>query len=202
MNFVYFLRPIGAEGPVKIGYSNNPESRLKEYLHWSPMPLYVAATIPGGRELEARFHQYFADSWTHHEWFRASAALSLVIDAINAGTFNTDVLPEKERCTRFARSERSRSVGGLKISFAHVVRRSGAKPPADVLEAVARVHDLWGDEFDEAQSLIYRWIYQPYERGSVAPEDMETAEKYRAYCRYRKFIIGPDARPAVCEVAQ
>lgn len=90
---VYFLRPIGMEGPVKIGSSDKPERRLREYFVWSPYPLEIAATIDGGLDLERRFHSLFRADRTHHEWFRASPELSAVIAAIRDGRFNTDALP-------------------------------------------------------------------------------------------------------------
>lgn len=43
--WVYFLRPVGEEGPVKIGVSEVPENRLRTYMVWSPMILEVAAKI-------------------------------------------------------------------------------------------------------------------------------------------------------------
>lgn len=34
--FIYFLRPIGWDGPVKIGCSNYPMLRLNALMAWSP----------------------------------------------------------------------------------------------------------------------------------------------------------------------
>lgn len=96
-SFVYFLRPVGAEGPVKIGCSVAPLERLYAYMPWSPEPLELAARIRGNYTLEARFHNRFIADRTHHEWFRASAELSATISAIKAGTFDVDTLPHGPR---------------------------------------------------------------------------------------------------------
>lgn len=46
--YVYFLRPAGQDGPVKIGCSTAPQSRLEQYMSWAPFPLEIVATVPGG----------------------------------------------------------------------------------------------------------------------------------------------------------
>lgn len=83
--FVYFLRPVGKPGPVKIGRSKSPRSRLDALMAWSPVPLEIVATIPGSYEIEYRVHALFAKDHTRREWFKPSRKLSLFIHAINAG---------------------------------------------------------------------------------------------------------------------
>jgi hypothetical protein len=90
---VYFMRPVGEAGPVKIGFSTTPESRLAAYMPWSPLPLEIAASLPGGRGLEGRFHARFSAQHLHHEWFAASADLTATIAAIRAGAFDVASLP-------------------------------------------------------------------------------------------------------------
>jgi hypothetical protein len=91
---VYFLRPIGARGPVKIGHSVNPEGRLDVYASWSPIPLELVARLSGPRSLERRFHAKFRTSWIHHEWFRWTPELGATLDGINERTFDVSTLPE------------------------------------------------------------------------------------------------------------
>ena len=91
---VYFLRPIGMEGPVKIGCSGIAEDRLATYQPWSPFPLEIAASLPGDYRLERRFHERFKAHHTHHEWFAAAPEITACIAAINAGTFDPETLPE------------------------------------------------------------------------------------------------------------
>jgi hypothetical protein len=98
MNAVYFLRPVGAAGPIKIGCSFSPEARLRTYLTWSPVPLEIAALIRGGGSgLENRLHHHFRAQWLHHEWFAPSEELSAVIDSAAAGTFDVEMLRPRGR---------------------------------------------------------------------------------------------------------
>ncbi len=90
---VYFLRPAGEEGPVKIGISVSPRGRCYECQKWSPVILELAAVIYGANlEDERRFHQHFYGQWSHSEWFHASDELSAVIRAIQAETFDLETL--------------------------------------------------------------------------------------------------------------
>lgn len=82
---VYFLRPVGMEGPVKIGCADIPELRLNEFLTWSPFPLEIVATVVGTYNLEQNLHECFADQHSHREWFHASPKLTKLIDDLRAG---------------------------------------------------------------------------------------------------------------------
>ena len=85
--FVYLVRPVGQAGPVKIGCSEEPVTRLSTLMTWSSVQLEVAATIPGGSlKLERRIHGIFADQHSHREWFHASKRLTGFIAAIASGT--------------------------------------------------------------------------------------------------------------------
>jgi len=94
-HYVYFLRPVGALGPVKIGCSRWPAERIGVYLTWSPVPLEIAACIAGGHHIERVFHERFAHLWSHHEWFREAPELEETIQAIRAGTFDIAALPDR-----------------------------------------------------------------------------------------------------------
>ncbi len=83
--FVYFLRPVGAAGPIKIGLSRYPETRLRVLMAWSPLQLEIAAQTPGDRDLEMRLHGAFIGAWTHGEWFRPVRPLTSLIDAVRGG---------------------------------------------------------------------------------------------------------------------
>jgi hypothetical protein len=92
---VYFMRPVGERGPVKIGCSGIPRKRLAAMSVWSPVHLEIVAEIPGDEALERRFHAAFRDDWTHGEWFAASERMDQTIAAINDGTFDLGSLPEQ-----------------------------------------------------------------------------------------------------------
>ena len=83
--FVYFLRPEGRLGPVKIGCSRYPASRLRALMAWSPYPLELAVEVPGERRDEKCLHSMFVADHTHGEWFRASGRLTTLIEKLSAG---------------------------------------------------------------------------------------------------------------------
>jgi hypothetical protein len=83
--YVYFLRPIGADGRIKIGCSYKPASRLVSLSVWACYPLELVAVAPGDFSTERALHDYFAADRLHHEWFRSSPELLKVIDLMSRG---------------------------------------------------------------------------------------------------------------------
>lgn len=82
MGHVYFIAAPSA-GVTKIGFTSHPvEHRLKALRGGSPVPLHLMAWGVGGREYERAFHEMFAASWSHGEWFRNTLDLIVVRDAI------------------------------------------------------------------------------------------------------------------------
>lgn len=79
------MRPVGAQGPIKIGCSRWPENRLNDLAQWSPVPLEIIASAPGNFKLERHLHERFSDSRTHKEWFGASPELVAGIAKVAAG---------------------------------------------------------------------------------------------------------------------
>lgn len=78
---VYFMRPVGEAGPIKIGCSRYPEIRVREMMMWSPVTLEIILRIPGGHDLERNIHSCFVDAHDHNEWFRpTSRLLNAIID--------------------------------------------------------------------------------------------------------------------------
>ena len=122
--FVYFVKPIGMDGPVKIGCSALPRDRRHQLAAWSPFDLEMVVCIPGSRALEERFHAYFIDDHHRQEWFLPSARMKETIAALNAGTFDFDMLPPSVGCIR------------------HAVRARGKETPlqSEYREAYAKLH--------------------------------------------------------------
>jgi hypothetical protein len=83
--FVYFIKPVGQDGPVKIGVSVTTRKRLEALAAWSPAPLEIVVSIPGDRSLEQNLHQCFDDLLIHHEWFRADPRITALMDKLLAG---------------------------------------------------------------------------------------------------------------------
>jgi hypothetical protein len=83
--YVYFIRPIGMDGPIKIGCSVKPLSRLIKFSAWSPFPLELIGSVPGSFADENRLHRRFSDLHTSKEWFMSSPLLRDTIERILAG---------------------------------------------------------------------------------------------------------------------
>ena len=83
---IYFMRPVGQVGPIKIGCSRWPDHRLRDISNWSPLPLELIATGPGNFKLERALHDKFADSRSHKEWFHPNDILLGAIAKVADGT--------------------------------------------------------------------------------------------------------------------
>lgn len=101
MKRVYFIKPIGMDGPVKIGCSCSPDGRRSTLQTWCPFPLEVVAEIDGDFDLEKRFHTLFGDSHKGREWFNVTPSMKACIAAIKAGTFDINILPDASPINRF-----------------------------------------------------------------------------------------------------
>lgn len=129
---VYFMRPIGLDGPVKIGCSVRPHDRLTTYAAWSPMRLEIAVTTPGYVHLERRFHAAFAAHRSHHEWFNAAPEITATIEALREGRFDFSTLPAP-RCLTGKKSASIESIeAGIVTRRLDALRRAGTPIPADV----------------------------------------------------------------------
>lgn len=82
---VYFVKPVGMAGPIKIGCSWHAVERLKTLSAWSPFPLEIILTIPGSYKLEKNIHACFADLHSHREWFHAADRLLAAIELLKQG---------------------------------------------------------------------------------------------------------------------
>jgi hypothetical protein len=82
---VYFAKPVGLEGPIKIGCTYQPQERIIALSVWSPFPIELLVAIPGSFKLERNLHECFADRHSHREWFNPSEKLLAGIEALKAG---------------------------------------------------------------------------------------------------------------------
>jgi hypothetical protein len=65
---IYFIQQ-GENGAIKIGYTTNPEKRLKALATASPYRLHVRLVIEGSKKLEKDLHNKFAQWQLDGEWF-------------------------------------------------------------------------------------------------------------------------------------
>lgn len=82
---VYFIKPVGMDGPIKIGCSTKPVGRLTTFSAWSPFPLELIGSVPGDFADEGRLHRRFSDLHTRKEWFMSSPLLRQTIERILSG---------------------------------------------------------------------------------------------------------------------
>lgn len=136
VSFVYFLRPIGMNGPIKIGCSAKPHLRLAAYFPWSPYPLEIAATIPGDERLERRFHAKFVDDHTHHEWFRWSFDMYRTICEVRDGTFDVATLPEPRDIRIKGWISPASIDAGRNVRRVNKMLKAGSEIPDEVMRAL------------------------------------------------------------------
>lgn len=79
---IYFLRPVGQIGPIKIGCSVAPDKRLIAIQAWSPLPLELVAICVGKNAHEQNLHARFIADRLHGEWFIWSEELQYVMDHV------------------------------------------------------------------------------------------------------------------------
>ncbi len=82
---VYFIKPIGICGPIKIGCSSVPADRLVDLMLLSPLKLELIGSVPGDMKDEYFLQRCFAHLHSHSEWFHASSELTTAIGKILRG---------------------------------------------------------------------------------------------------------------------
>lgn len=161
---VYFIKPVGMDGPVKIGCSKSPTGRRDTLQTWAPFPLEIIAEIEGGFDLERRFHSLFADSYLRREWFDWTPEMGGVIADIVAGVFDIASLPEPKRIPRSYLNGKTGPKAGTKWS-------EQRKAQARVQRAIRQAEKLsglvrdWGGEATAEQ-----FIADPFKYG-VTPDE-------------------------------
>ena len=164
---VYFLRPVGARGPIKIGCSCEPEKRVRGVEIWSPLKLEIAAFVPGGHREESILHQMFGADRLHGEWFSNSNQLSSVIEFC----VRTGKLPPLDYSLDPYRKKRAdpKSKSAMTRRISPVDQRNKSRVTAKLLKAERRVYGFAStymrpDEIEE--------IYQSYQGAfSSLPSD-------------------------------
>lgn len=182
MKLIYFLKPVGMDGPIKIGCSRHPAHRILSIAPWVPFPLEILATIPGGFDLERNIHECFAKSHSHSEWFHASPRLAKLVKDLAAGVSihqaldlaaREGPLPHGKKGSKLPASTR------LRMSYSHRIRLTEerlSKAGMAAFRAPADVHDImgeWGGRENQGPSadeaaILDRYLADP-EKYSVVP---------------------------------
>lgn len=82
---IYFIRPVGMDGPIKIGCTMSLDYRIDTLETWSPFKLEVIALLDGDTYLERNIHECFSDFHSHKEWFHPGERLLDFIEKIRDG---------------------------------------------------------------------------------------------------------------------
>lgn len=93
--YIYFMKPKGFAGPIKIGCSYIPASRLLALSFWSPFELEIIAVAPGGFDVERSLHERFAEQRGKYEWFKETPELLDLVDALKRGELLVDIHPAR-----------------------------------------------------------------------------------------------------------
>ncbi len=127
MRRVYFIKPIGLDGPIKVGCSYSPDTRRRTLETWSPFALEILAEVEGDMALERRFHALFIETHQRREWFGWSKRIATTIEAIKDGSFDVETLPAPicvSGKTRNGKGSRAREWSEPKrFSMAYTMRR-------------------------------------------------------------------------------
>lgn len=86
LGYIYFIS--AKNGPVKIGFSTNPEQRLRTISKHHAETMMLLAVTPGTMETEFELHQRWAKQRIRGEWFARTAELMRDINAIADGKLN------------------------------------------------------------------------------------------------------------------
>jgi hypothetical protein len=78
---IYFIQGVDG-GPIKIGRSDEPETRLAMLQTGNPVALRITRVITGYSRDEVLLHELFGDFRLQGEWFRPHPVLAAIADAI------------------------------------------------------------------------------------------------------------------------
>lgn len=109
MLWVYFVKPIGMPGPIKIGCSAMPRHRLSQLNSWAAFPLEIICRIPGDYDAERRFHARLQADWSHSEWFHPTPDVLAVVESAKLGVIpdtSPKILRKRDEAVMKSRGER------------------------------------------------------------------------------------------------
>lgn len=179
MPHVYFIKPVEMDGPIKIGCSMYPETRLRSLMSWSPVDLEIVAQVDGDFDLERRLHAMFAAHYRRQEWFNPAPELLALIDDINAGKPINDLVDHsidpRDMRPGYRRSEEHRRYMGYRTKISFAMRR-------------IRDGKYWYSEPDDVADIMDRWGQFGFSTGrAVPPTEQEIA-------RLNAFLADPKSQ--------
>lgn len=188
---VYFIKPVGMNGPIKIGSSTCPSKRLESLAVWSPFPLEVIIEVDGDLADEQFIHSCFADVHSHKEWFNPSKLLLNTIERIRkCGSLDwvRDELKPIGRIRNVGKGSRPCPEYRVGIrSFSARIR---------VAENRLRSAGIKHDYNSEASEIMHRWYGNSYRRiAGVRPSPSE-------FLKLEEYISSLNAKHSEIEQKQ
>lgn len=90
---IYVLKPVGFDGPFKVGCTSNLVGRLRILNGHSPFELEVVCTTTGDMLTERRIHNRLRAAHLRCEWFENGPEIQQLIAEIRDGSFDAAALP-------------------------------------------------------------------------------------------------------------
>lgn len=110
--FVYFIEARDS-GRIKIGFSTDPNQRVRGLGTGASEELLVLAVVPGSRATEMRLHNRFLASHSHKEWFHATPDLRAFVEGVRflleVQALAPRAAPRRLTAEEYARRARERS---------------------------------------------------------------------------------------------
>ena len=96
--WLYFIR---CGRFVKIGFSKNPEERLRDMRTYTPFEVILVGSVPGCRDAERALHAMLHRQHHRLEWFRSTPAVeAMIASLISNPPCPRKVEPEKRYSVR------------------------------------------------------------------------------------------------------
>lgn len=192
---VYFVRPVGMDGPIKIGCSVDPSGRLQVLSAWSPFPLELIGSVLGDFKDEARLHTRFSELHTRKEWFMSSPLLRETIERILAGTSIKEAckeIPPKKSIRNQKRPIRTED-REMFLQYGNRIRKV--------------MRPLWGTKGrwwkpDDVEAIMHNWR-RDKGKGHItlipSPDQIARLEEFIAdpkkFCRFEAYPPRPKKDP-------
>lgn len=138
LGLVYFFEMADR---VKIGWSRDPEKRLRQIQTSAPEPVYYTASFYGTRQTEAEIHERFARERLQGEWFHLSPRVSAFIRAFGGGKNRTQARQEAW----------ARNLAETVLESLHAVKLQRPEDRGDLL--AGEIYDRIGRLLFEASEL-------------------------------------------------
>jgi hypothetical protein len=184
-DFVYFIKPVGMDGPIKIGWSKLPARRLLSLSVWSPFKLELLHVIPGSFALEQTIHRCLWRSHSHNEWFQSTDEVRAFVEKLLNGLPVEEAIDLSSATPRERRKYNYTPVQRQWLSYchriAHAVKRAEKQcgkrkfPCKPASEAMDRWRETDERPLDTEIALIEAFIDNPVKNGRSLSKMMRGA---------------------------